>query len=265
MLKDGGSEEPLFLLHEMSGDVLHYTLLCEQLPKAIPIIGLQLTNHSMNNTIETMARAHLEKILLVQPRGPYRIAGYSMGGLLAFEVASQLVNSGESVAFLGIIDSDLSDDRSDPNATGNTAWLLELLHSMLPRETAKHLDDLRKLSTLEAIVRRCHQLHVFPSPEAATQATQWLDNFRVCEAASHNYRPTRQNVAAHLFATGPVLPYADSWSTLSADGLTVIGLDGTHHSIINDAVDTRALGRHIGNALQGVDMRRDVVTHVATK
>ena len=49
-----------------------------------------------------------EQMRAIQPRGPYYLAGYSCGGVLAFEIAQQLTDQGEKVATLALLDSDLS-------------------------------------------------------------------------------------------------------------------------------------------------------------
>ncbi|WP_232437049.1 thioesterase domain-containing protein [Burkholderia ubonensis] len=53
-------------------------------------------------TVEWLAARLLEQIVARQPRGPYRLAGWSSGGLLAYEVATQLIGRDETVEFLGI-------------------------------------------------------------------------------------------------------------------------------------------------------------------
>jgi acetoacetyl-CoA synthetase len=55
-----------------------------------------------------MASTYVEVIRLVQPRGPYAIAGYSFGGLVAFEMARRLSAEGERVDTLALIDSYLN-------------------------------------------------------------------------------------------------------------------------------------------------------------
>jgi thioesterase domain-containing protein/acyl carrier protein len=56
------------------------------------------------DSVEALARAHLERVRVVQPQGPYRIAGYSFGGLVAFEMAQQLRAAGQEVELLFLLD-----------------------------------------------------------------------------------------------------------------------------------------------------------------
>ena len=52
-----------------------------------------------------MASRYLAAIRSVQPHGPYRLVGYSAGGLIAYAMAEQLIEEGETLAFLGLIDA----------------------------------------------------------------------------------------------------------------------------------------------------------------
>lgn len=55
-------------------------------------------------SLEVLAAAHLKAVRLKQPLGPYRLAGYSLGGLIAYEMAQQLREAGEEVEFLFLLD-----------------------------------------------------------------------------------------------------------------------------------------------------------------
>jgi thioesterase domain-containing protein len=52
-----------------------------------------------------MAEEYIEAIRAVQSQGPYRIGGYSAGGVVAFEMAHQLRNEGQSVTLLALLDT----------------------------------------------------------------------------------------------------------------------------------------------------------------
>jgi thioesterase domain-containing protein len=56
-------------------------------------------------TIEGMATRMVRMIRSVQPAGPYRVAGWSLGGTIAYEIATQLVGAHEQVEFIGLFDT----------------------------------------------------------------------------------------------------------------------------------------------------------------
>jgi len=110
-LKKGSGANPghLFLVHDGSGEVEGYVEFCRRLELDIDCWGIRAEKFAgyapRNLNIEEMARDYIEKIKTLQPQGPYRIAGWSLGGTIAFEMAYQLETMGETVSFLGLIDS----------------------------------------------------------------------------------------------------------------------------------------------------------------
>src|SRR5207237_1807455 len=55
-------------------------------------------------TVEGLAAAYVAELVRFQPAGPYRLGGYSSGGVVAYEMARQLVAQGREVAALAVID-----------------------------------------------------------------------------------------------------------------------------------------------------------------
>jgi len=103
-VKPSGSRAPFFCVH---GDP---TALGPHLHPETPYYWLHHAQGGGNvsyATVESLAGDHLAEIRSIQPNGPYRLAGYSFGGLIAFEMARQLESVGESVSFLGLIEPTL--------------------------------------------------------------------------------------------------------------------------------------------------------------
>lgn len=119
-LRDSGDAPPLFVFHAAGGDVLCYRPLLQGLD-AHPIHGFhrhELARQRVPRflTLEQLADDYVERLLEQQPEGPYRLAGWSSGGLLAMEVAARLEARGHAVAALGLIDTMLAtgDDLPPP-------------------------------------------------------------------------------------------------------------------------------------------------------
>lgn len=104
-----GEGTPLFLLHSLGGDILIYIKLAELLNVQNPIYGIQMQGldrqKAPHRDLGTCATDFIKLVKEVQPQGPYALAGYSSGGLIAFEMARQLRDSGDQVDFLAMIDS----------------------------------------------------------------------------------------------------------------------------------------------------------------
>jgi thioesterase domain-containing protein len=108
-------------VHPVGGEVLCYLDLARALGEHQPVFGLQSPTGTAAapRGIADMAADYLQAIRAVQPLGPYRLAGWSMGGVVAFEMARQLATAGEGVELLAVIDA-----AAPLAATGNEHDLL---------------------------------------------------------------------------------------------------------------------------------------------
>ncbi|RYZ38307.1 MAG: non-ribosomal peptide synthetase, partial [Myxococcaceae bacterium] len=103
-----GSRPPLFCVHPAGGNVLGYVELSRRLGPDQPFYGLRSlgleAEQAPLETIESMATTYVEAVRAQQPEGPYLLAGWSMGGAVAYEMARQLRAAGQTVALLALID-----------------------------------------------------------------------------------------------------------------------------------------------------------------
>jgi amino acid adenylation domain-containing protein len=100
---------PLACVHPAGGDVLCFFPLARRLGPDQPCYGLQSLGLGPEEEplrrIEEMAERYVGELRRAQPRGPYLLAGWSFGGLAAFEMAQQLRAVGEEVALLAVLDT----------------------------------------------------------------------------------------------------------------------------------------------------------------
>ncbi|MGZ3458004.1 MAG: type I polyketide synthase, partial [Archangium sp.] len=100
---------PLFLLHPVGGTVFTYRSLVRLLDPGLPIYGVRARGLEPGEvpagSIEAMATLYLEAVRTRQPSGPYRLAGHSFGGVVAYELAQQLLARREQVESLVLLDS----------------------------------------------------------------------------------------------------------------------------------------------------------------
>ncbi|QEP43084.1 amino acid adenylation domain-containing protein [Ectothiorhodospiraceae bacterium BW-2] len=127
------SDKTLFLIHAADGYLLSYRPLIEALGASYTLYGLQnpyleQTNPKLAplNCIETIATAYREAIERVAPDGKYHLIGFSLGGLIAYEIAQQLTRSGKSVALLTLIDV-IRPDHPFANTQSCDAILLDIV------------------------------------------------------------------------------------------------------------------------------------------
>jgi nonribosomal peptide synthetase DhbF len=108
-LRPAGTCPPLFCVHPGGGLSWCYAGLLRQLPAEAPVYGLQarglLEPDRMPATVAEMAADYLAQLRAVAPTGPYRLLGWSFGGVVAHELAVRLRAAGEPVELLAMLDS----------------------------------------------------------------------------------------------------------------------------------------------------------------
>lgn len=104
-----GKETPLHVISGLGGNVIKFQKLAFHLGEDQPIFGLLPRGldgkEPYFTRIEDMAAFYANAIQANQPVGPYRLMGYSFGGLVAFETARQLTGRGTQVSFVGLLDT----------------------------------------------------------------------------------------------------------------------------------------------------------------
>ena len=104
---------PLFIIHGVGGSVMELHPLVARLRAGTAVYALQALGFhegdAPRESVQEMAAAYLGAIRQVQPAGPYLLAGYSFGGLVAYEMARRLRQVGEGVALLGLLDTTVAE------------------------------------------------------------------------------------------------------------------------------------------------------------
>ncbi len=104
-----GASGPLVCIHPASGFSWQFSVLTRYLQSDCPVIGLQSPRPNgviaVCDSMDEVCDRHLETIRKIQPRGPYRLLGYSLGGVVAHAIAARLVEEGDMVDFLGLLDT----------------------------------------------------------------------------------------------------------------------------------------------------------------
>lgn len=109
LLRPGANKIPVFLAHGLGGSVIDFFQPVRHIESDHPIYGLQSRGidglDEPPERIEDMAEFYLQALREVQPCGPYILIGYSLGGLVALEMAQRLTENGEEIALLCMIDA----------------------------------------------------------------------------------------------------------------------------------------------------------------
>src|SRR5262249_11779438 len=108
-LQPAGAERPFFCVHPAGGIAYCFLDLAQRLGPDRPFYAFQAAGLEREEepieSLEQMAAGYLDSLRTVQPAGPYHLGGWSLGGLVAFEMARQLAARGEPVATLAVFDA----------------------------------------------------------------------------------------------------------------------------------------------------------------
>jgi len=229
-LRTDSEGTPLFCIHGLGGHVAAFVPLARQIQPGRPVYGLQAwgleAEQKPQERIEDMAARYRIEIQAVQSRGPYLLAGWSLGGLIALEVAQQLTRAGEQVALVALLDTYRSTADFDGKPLDDSAalrWLAPQLN--LP------VEELQKLpldQQWERIAEHAESGQGIDMPEIRRLAA-------VCRAqltAAANYEPRPYAGAAVLFRAGSLRILSDqSWRSL-CPGLNIESVPGNHYTML---------------------------------
>ncbi|CAG1019034.1 partial Long-chain-fatty-acid--[acyl-carrier-protein] ligase MbtM, partial [Burkholderiaceae bacterium] len=126
-LQEGAGRTPLFLVHAASGRAWPYRTLLPHLDTGRPVYAFQapeLFGTPGFLGVDEMAACYLEKMLELQPHGPYLIGGWSFGGAIAHALACRLAAMGKTVQRLVLFDT-------DPPASAFARWRYRLRQGLL--------------------------------------------------------------------------------------------------------------------------------------
>ncbi|HYU36207.1 MAG TPA: alpha/beta fold hydrolase, partial [Thermoanaerobaculia bacterium] len=232
----GGTGRPLFCVHPAGGSVASYAALARELEDR-PVWALQARGLSPGEeprtSIEEMAAAYVEALCSVQAEGPYALLGWSLGGLIAYEMALQLAAAGERVEPLVLLDTWGRDRRAETELPSDEAILLAALADLLPL-AAEELSALPAESRAGHVLQRAREAGALPPDFGPEEARRYLGIYKANLQASLAYRPAPYPGNAVLFRAedGPESDAALGWDERIQGDLTVIRLPGTHSTLI---------------------------------
>lgn len=198
-LRPEGTEAPLFLVHPALGAVICYLELARHLPEGRPVYALQapeLAGGVSESELPKLAARYLAAARSVQPEGPLALAGYSHGGLLAFEMARQAAEAGTRPALLAVLDTlaPPAAPSGDPGAD-ETALLAELAGVLeryaggTPSLAAEHLRPLPAAERLGMVQRHLAARGVLREFGEALDLPAMLAASRSAGRGRARYRP----------------------------------------------------------------------------
>lgn len=258
-LKPTGDRPPLFLVHPIGGSVLCYAELAAHLPEDQPLYGLQAAGLEPGTAavddLQQLAADYVQAIRRIQPDGPYHIGGWSLGGLIAFEMAHQLTEGGAEIGSLVLLDTMALDAETATELTPKQLYsyfLWELLWGALgtgtPTEPVPDVesDD----AALDYILDIATSHGVLPRTGSRELVRRLLTVFQSCWQAGAQYRPTVWHGPMTLLRASEALPevlanahdaagscyrHADNgWGRWVSGELAVVDVAGDHLTMVTE-------------------------------
>ena len=204
-IQPGGSKRPLFLIHPAGGHVFPYVHLARCLGPDQPCYGLQARGledgQDPHTRIEDMAAYYIEALQTVQPTGPYLLGGWSMGGVVAFEMAQQLHAQGQRVALLALLDGRIPTPDEDFEDEDFEATLLAdfVRYFGLSLDPRKSLARLPKDELLARVLEQAKSAGLVPQDVEVSQARPFIELCKADFRATRNYLTASLSRSNHAF------------------------------------------------------------------
>jgi thioesterase domain-containing protein/acyl carrier protein len=239
-LQPGGSQPPFFCVHGVGGNVVGFHDLARHLGPDQPFYGIQPQGldgkQPCLTTVSEMAEQYLQELRKVQPEGPYRIGGYSFGGLVAYEMAQLLLARGEKVALLALFDT-------YPGKTESRGSQLKNLMGIPLKERIRFV--WKKGTFVLMTLQKRLELQMLPKA---------LRNVRqACSRAAGSYDVHPYSGRVTLFRVNEKSvgslndPYA-IWWRVAAEGVDLREISGDHLSLLKEP-QVRLLAEQLSDAL----------------
>ncbi|MFN3460897.1 MAG: non-ribosomal peptide synthetase, partial [Oceanibaculum sp.] len=248
-LRAEGEKPALFVMHPVGGSVACYRDLARGLQPGRPVIGIQAAGiepgeQPFAGDLAAMAGCYADLIRAHRPEGPYHLAGWSMGGVLAFEMARQLAAAGQPVGAVALIESytpavlraiedlpALQDESPEVHEVRAFARDLLGLTDIPPLQVAEGRDPFAALLLSPWLTA------ALPGMDSG-QLRRLFSVFRAHGRALADYAPAPYGGAVTLLA-GEAVPVAGAadrtrgWAPLvSGGGLDVHAVPGDHYSVL---------------------------------
>ncbi|KAA6459459.1 amino acid adenylation domain-containing protein [Bacillus cereus] len=241
-LQEGTTDvRPIFLIHPHGGSITHYKDLINNLGyKEKTIFGIQAfgfdTDKEPSSSIKLLVDQYIEEILSIQPEGPYQVAGWSLGGTIAFEITKELEAQGKRVEYLGLLDT-----HTQYYVNVNQVHL-ETVIQRIGTKIGLSLEELKKKTKeekIQLIINQGVKFGYFNGSESVGEIRKKLELMRSHEEIMSRYVLTgKVNVDISLYRVSELaedlrfLVKEDDWRSFSYGQVIEEKIDGNHENMM---------------------------------
>jgi amino acid adenylation domain-containing protein len=245
--KGSPDHRPLFCIHPVGGEVVAYRELAHRLGPGQPVYGLQAPDPPIEDLREMAAR-YLAAVREIQPEGPYRLAGWSLGGVVAYEMARQLAEQGQRAEVLALIDSRAPvPGAGEPEGAERVMlFAIDLARLQGLQVPPVDLSGLDEDGALTVVLELGRQAGLLPPSAGLPELRRLFDRFRANRRALATYEPRPYDGEVQLFRAAERAARMEEqdptlgWSALVNGRLRINDLPGDHYTILRQEVGTLA-------------------------
>jgi amino acid adenylation domain-containing protein len=257
-VRAGGSEPPVFFVPSGLADYSYVISLAQQIRVNCPIHVLPWSaiGDPLPHSIEDMAERMIPLIQAIQPEGPYRIAGYSSGGILAYTIAHELICTGENVEFLGFIDVPAPKDLLYKNQDIKH-YFIEHVKAVVSEDEYHKFDTLNKGDELAVLIKKAQELGGYDlNADISLETVKWQAIYHFSQIA-RAYKPLTLPINLSYFYAAerehshlPQVDMVGGWRELLPDlAISSVSIPGRHVSMMEDISNRKHLAEAFDRAL----------------
>ncbi|HXL60051.1 MAG TPA: thioesterase domain-containing protein, partial [Mycobacterium sp.] len=259
----GSSKIPVFVFHPAGGSTVVYEPLLNRLPPDTPMYGIE----RVEGSIQERAAEYVPKLLEMGGNGPFILAGWSLGGVLAYACAIGLKRAGADVRFVGLIDAvrageEVPQTKEETRARWDRyARFAERTFNVevppIPYEQLENLDDEGQVQfVLDAVSQSGVSI---PGGIVEHQRTSYLDNRVIDTAKIESYDGHVTLYMADRYHDDAIM-FEPRYATRKPDGgwgeyvpdLEVVPIGGEHIQAIDEPIIAK-VGAHMSQALSKIE------------
>lgn len=251
-----GAATPFFCVHGGGGGVFFARELATELAGNRPVFALQARGFegrpSGYQPVEELAAGYLREVRRVQPHGPYLLGGLSFGGKVAFEMAQQLVATGEDVAMVALLDTQANPTIYDRDPTRH----LRRIQQMRGPERLGYLAQGASRRASKAARRALIRFHLATNrPLTDTFGLRNLYFYPMHSRANRAYEPrVYAGSVGVIAAAGTSQRHHDTWGRVCEGSFSVVEVATTHEHLTKPPHVTMVAG-YLQQLLDGADPR----------
>jgi amino acid adenylation domain-containing protein len=245
-IKPKGTKTPIYIVHGAGMEVLIFKQLADNLDVNQPVYGLQAKELFNANeefdSIEKIAAHYVEAVVENNPHGPYALAGYSFGGIIAYEMARKFLELGKKVSMVGLFDTVI-----EPNFHHSSPFRKKMAMMFYQNKRRFHIlkEMTKSWKNFKSYINNKKEFlldnHIrtknFDSVLEQIKHEEFLKTEEIIQPIKANYWMTPLNIKVDLFRAKEQLSYVDEsifkgWEKFALKGVITHKIPGNHDTIL---------------------------------